>query len=118
MLGHRLTRFSLGFCLLLAGCSLVPATAPREGADVEGVVIALLPDQRALLKATYRAGPYPDTFYVNPGAKVLVREPSGSVRQGDKQDIRVGDRLRAWLTGVELRSLPPQYPARVVEVHR
>jgi len=30
----------------------------------------------------------------------------------------VGDHLRAWLTGIELQSLPPQYPARSVEVHR
>jgi hypothetical protein len=113
-----LTRFLIFFCLLLAGCQVLPVAAPPEGPDVEGVVIALLPDQRALLRATFRTGPYPDTFFVNPGAQVLVRESSGSLRQGDKNDIRVGDHLRAWLTGIELRSFPPQYPARVVEVYR
>lgn len=113
-----LTRSSVFLCLVLAGCNFIAATAPGEGPDVEGVVLHLLPDQRALIEAAYRAGPYPDTFYVNPGAEVLVREPSGSVRKGDKNDIRAGDHLRAWLTGVELRSLPPQYPARVVEVRR
>ena len=117
-----LARLSLFFCLLLAGCSALPATAPGEGPgeapDVEGVVIDLLPDQRALLRATHRAGAYPDTFYVNPGAEVLVQEPGGSLRPGDRKEIRVGDRLRAWLTGVELRSHPPQYPAWRVEVYR
>jgi hypothetical protein len=113
-----LTRLSVFFCLFLAGCTLLPVSTPGEGPDVEGEVISLLPDQRALIRATYRARSFPDTFFVNPGAEVLIRESNGSVRRGDKKDIRVGDHLRAWLTGVELRSFPPQYPARVVEVHR
>jgi hypothetical protein len=105
-------------CILLGGCNFVGATAPGEGPDVEGVVLHLLPDQRALIEASFRAGPYPDTFFVNPGAGVFIREADGSLRRGTKTEIRVGDHLRAWLTGVELRSLPPQYPARIVEVHR
>ncbi len=113
-----LTRLSLSFCFLLGGCNVLTSTTPDERPDVEGVVISLLPDKRAKIEATYKAGPYPDTFYVNPGAEVRVREINGSVRLGDKNDIRVGDHLRAWLTGIELRSLPPQYPARVVEVRR
>jgi hypothetical protein len=111
-------RFSVLCCMLLVGCNLVAVTAPSEGPDVEGVVIHLLPDQRALIVATFRAGAYPDTFYVNPGTDVIFRKSDGTSRRGDKTEIRVGDHLRAWLTGVELRSLPPQYPARVVEVHR
>jgi hypothetical protein len=70
------------------------------------------------VEATFRSGPYPDTFYVNPGAEVLIRAADGSVRHGHKNEIRIGDHLSAWLTGIELRSLPPQYPARVVEVRR
>lgn len=85
---------------------------------MEGRIIGLLPDRRALVETTFRAGPYPDTLYVNPGAEVLVRDTDGSLRKGDRSDIRIGDHLRAWLTGVELRSFPPQYPARVVELRR
>jgi hypothetical protein len=113
-----LVRSALLCCTLLAGCNFLAGTVPGESPDVEGTVIYLMPDQRALVEATFRAGPYPDTFYVNPGTDVFVREPDGTLRRGDKHDIRVGDHLRAWLTGIELRSLPPQYPARVVEVHR
>jgi len=113
-----LTRLSVAFCLFLGGCNFTAATAPAGEPDVEGVVLGLLQDQRALVEATFRAGPYPDTFFVNPGAEVFLRESDGSVRRGDRNDIRVGDHLRAWLTGVELRSLPPQYPARTVEVVR
>lgn len=113
-----LSQFLLCVCLPLTGCNFASVSAPKEGPDVEGVVLSLLPDQRALVEATFRAGAYPDTFFVNPGEEVLVRESDGSLRPGDKHDIQVGDHLRAWLTGIELRSLPPQYPARRVEVHR
>lgn len=107
---------ALPVVLLLAACTPDGPTAPRDSADVEGTVLMLLPDQRALVAATVRAAQHPDTFFVNPGPDVLVRQPDGSVRRGDKHDIRVGDHLKAWLVGIELRSLPPQYPARVVEV--
>jgi hypothetical protein len=113
-----LTRFSVPLSLLLVSCNFISPTAQGEGPDVEGVVLSLLPDQRALVEATFRDGAHPDTFYVNPDAEVLIREPNGSLRRGDKHDIRVGDHLRAWLTGIELQSLPPQYPARRVEVRR
>lgn len=110
-------RFAL-LLSMLAGCAPDGATAPRDNPDVEGIVLHLLPDQRALVEATARTGSYPDTFFVIPGSEVLVRQPDGSLRRGNKHDIAVGDHLRAWLVGIELLSLPPQYPARVVEVRR
>lgn len=112
------TRFVLLVALVLTGCASEGPTGPRDSADVEGIVLALLPDQRVLVETTAQAGRFPDTFFVNPASVVLVRQPDGSLRRGDKGDIQLGDHLRAWLVGVELRSLPPQYPARVVEVRR
>ncbi len=111
MLGRCLTRVLFGFLFLPAAALFRPPHHAKER-DAEGVVIALLPDQRALLKATYRAGPYPDTFYVNPGAKVLVRGAQrlrASRRQAGYSSRRSSARI---FTGVELRSLSPQYPAR------
>jgi len=103
-------------CLLPVACSM--ATLPSGSPEVQGTVISLLPDQRALIQATVRPPELPDTFYVNPGDRVLIRQADGTLRRGNAGDIQVGDHLRAWLTGVELRSLPPQYPARILEVVR
>lgn len=47
---------------------------------------------------------------------VVVHRPDGSVRNGSAADIRPGVTVRAWLTGVELRSLPPQYPTTRIDV--
>jgi hypothetical protein len=49
-------------------------------------------------------------------SSVLVRQPDGSLRSGSAADIAVGTRVRVKTTGTEVRTLPPQYYARWVEV--
>ncbi len=52
---------------------------------------------------------------ISSATTVLVRESNGKLVQGDARDIRPGDSVHAWRTGIELRSLPPQYPvSRVI----
>jgi hypothetical protein len=41
--------------LLLAGCNFIAPTLPGNAPDVEGTVISLLPDQRALVEV-HRSG--------------------------------------------------------------
>jgi hypothetical protein len=49
-------------------------------------------------------------------SSVLVRQPDGSLRSGSAADIAAGARVRVKTTGAEVRTLPPQYYARWVEV--
>jgi hypothetical protein len=41
----------------------------------------------------------------------------GFMRRGGLDDMRIGDTIRAWHTGVEDNSLPPQYDATRIEVY-
>lgn len=109
-------RASILLCAMLGACHGISATAPDEAADVEGRIIGRLEDGRALVEATFRTDAYADTFYVNSAGAIVLRRADGSVRDGDRSDLVVGYHLRAWLTGVELQSLPPQYPAWFIEV--
>jgi hypothetical protein len=49
-------------------------------------------------------------------APVYVRSPDGTLRPGSLADITVGTQVVAWNTGVERRSLPPQWDAARVVV--
>lgn len=53
---------------------------------------------------------------ISPTTAVLVRQPGGALVRGRLGDIVPGASVRAWRTGVELRSLPPQYPVTRIEV--
>jgi hypothetical protein len=49
------------------------------------------------------------------GAPVVARAPDG-LHQYLPTDVSTGQVVAVWDTGVELRSLPPQYFARFVEI--
>ena len=51
-------------------------------------------------------------------APIFVRRADGSLVRGALSDVKAGAELRAWSTGIELRSLPPQWSATRVEVTR
>jgi hypothetical protein len=57
--------------------------------------------------AWVRAGPQTD---------VIFQSVDSRWRAGSSADIPLGAVLRVWTTGVEMRSLPPQYIARRIEV--
>ena len=101
--------------VLLLSCGTSPVET-KVDADVRGVIVGVLPDARALVALDPGHEPLPDTIFVNPGSVINVRTANGSVLSGGRGDIVVGARISAWLTGVELRSLPPQYPAGIVEI--
>lgn len=103
---------------LVAACAGDVLGPPDEAPDVQGTVIGRMPDDRLLLASSVSSDIYPDTFFVNAGSRtnVLVLQADGSYRRGTAADASKGDVVRAWLTGIELRSLPPQYPAWQLEL--
>jgi hypothetical protein len=109
--------------LLAAACSAgaVQPGDPRPDVVVATVVSVEPPSAytRVLVDTAGRAAegnPAP-RFYlvVSDETAVVVRRP-GLARRGRVGDIQPGARVRAWRTGVELRSLPPQYPTTRIEV--
>ncbi len=121
MTRHLLT---LTAVLTLAACSS-DATAPW--APVPDVVTAsvvavgpptdrtyVLVDGGETAASGGAAGRY--ALVVSGATDVLVRQPSGRLVLGRLGDIVPGASVRAWRTGVELRSLPPQYPVTRIEV--
>jgi len=65
----------------------------------------------------------PDTSYYPRGvaldvgrAAIFVRGRDATFRRATSADVVVGATIRAWSTGVELRSLPPQWEAVRVEL--
>lgn len=45
----------------------------------------------------------------SPETPIVVEGANGETRRGFLNDLRPGVRIRAWHTGVAMRSLPPQY---------
>lgn len=56
------------------------------------------------------------TLLTSSAQRIVVHRADGSVRNGSAADIKPGVTVRAWLTGIELRSLPPQYPTTRIDV--
>lgn len=63
-------------------------------------------------------GSAPHEIYVHVPAnsEIVVRQPSGARGRGNVKDLLVGIPISVWHTGVEIRSLPPQYTATRVHV--
>jgi len=58
-----------------------------------------------------------DTVVVrSEGSLIRVQGAGGAWATGATDDIQVGARLRVWTNNVELRSTPPQYTARRIDV--
>jgi hypothetical protein len=110
--------------VLLAGCgALTTETAERRPDLVSARVVAVGPVRvyTAVLVDTAgrvenpmdMAGRY--YLQVGPETRVYTRTPAGGLQGSNVSELRPGDAVRAWRTGVELRSAPPQYPVTRVE---
>lgn len=112
-------------CAAVTGCA-TDATEP--GGPVPGIISASVVEVRSSgdsfsiladsVGGTSDADDPESRFYLitSRAQRVLVHHPDGSVRNGSVDDIVPGVTVRAWLTGVELRSLPPQYPTTRIDV--
>lgn len=120
MKGMRIVLF-LAAVLACAACTARRVPAEPEW-DVVGVVDSTVPadgELRVLLReietpSGERAGPV--WLRVPQGVQVEARRPDGTVSPSDAGAIVPGARIAARHTGVELRSLPPQYIATRVRV--
>ena len=54
--------------------------------------------------------------HVRPSTTLVIRERDGEYREVTTQNIVIGAILRVKTTGVEYRSLPPQYDATWIEI--
>lgn len=96
------------------------STAPGE-ADLAGTVLEVAPQGayhivRIMRSGTTASGPESEALvHVTGTTPVLIPSVEG-VAGGTITDLRVGTRVRVKTTGVEYRSLPPQYRAVWVEL--
>jgi hypothetical protein len=123
----RRSRLALGF-LVAAACSsgAVQPGDPRPDVVVATVVAVEPPSAftRVLVDTAGRStaggaaagNPAPRFYLIVSGETVVVVRRAGFARRGSVGEIQPGARVRAWRTGVELRSLPPQYPTTRIEV--
>ena len=104
-----------------AGAACVGSTAPAGDPDLVGTVarVGTRPRPATVLvgdlqvpAAGYEAGVALDVG----SARIYVRLPDGRLARGRVSDVAVGAAVRAGSTGIELRSLPPQWEATWVEV--
>ena len=83
--------------------------------QVDGLALRLLLDRLGFPEG--QEAPYEQVVVrAETGMVVLIQRANGSWAGGRADDIAVGDSVRVWHTGVELRSLPPQVFARRIEV--
>lgn len=110
--------------VLLAGCgALTTETAEPRPDLVSARVVAVghvSTYTAVLVDSAGRVEDPTDTvgrYYlqVGPGTRVYTRTPGGGLRASEVSALRSGDAVRAWRTGVELRSAPPQYPVSRIE---
>jgi hypothetical protein len=99
------------------------ANGPPGDADwsMEGVIAAVDPGPAATrltvdVSSGAAAEPGRVVLIVSPETEVEVQRADGTSARGGAADLVVGARIRARHTGVEMRSLPPQYQATHIRV--
>ena len=105
--------------IVVAACARHPSLADSD-AEYSGVLSELLPGGAAgtrflIVNATHAEPRDRAIVSVPASAEVRIVEAGGRMRSASAGDLRVGDRLDVWTTGVELRSYPVQVQA--VRVH-
>lgn len=119
------TLLSALFWVALASCAGAPGAGGAGEASLGGLITAVERTPSATHLSIARPQEEPADaradvriLLVRPGTEVFVQRADGTVARGSAADLAVGSRIRAEHTGVELRSLPPQYIAARVWVLR
>lgn len=104
----------------LAACRS-DATAPWEPVpDVVSVSVVTVypstPHARVLVDDMSHGAAQRYFLVLSPTTAILKRQPNGALVGGRRSDIVTGTSVRARRTGIEMRSLPPQYPVTWIEV--
>jgi hypothetical protein len=97
----------------LAACAGAPNGTPAPERAVAGVIATVEPGPvatRVVLETSAEAQ-HPIVLLVERGTAIIVQQSDGALARGSTRDLVVGARIQAEHTGVELRSLAPQYHA-------
>jgi hypothetical protein len=107
--------------LMMASCARQPVAAdhpPFEGRITESATVP--PTQGSPTRIWVTVEPATHTgaagLLIKTSTTIVVQKPDGTHRSGSIADLIEGARYRAWHTGIELRSLTPQYFATRIEV--
>lgn len=118
----RRARIPFAFLLLVAlgachGDPTLPHTPPTEVGPIvaENIQWATLNGRRSILVRPDGAE-CGTAFIVRPATRIRVRNPDGTTHRGTPLELTIGRVVRAWSTGVVLRSCPGQTTAAVIEV--
>jgi hypothetical protein len=123
LLNYRTILFAPAALMLLfaAGCSTATASGVWDSPDLVGTVADVTGDaseRRVLVHdVVMPASGYSaiDLFLSWPGgvgnAQVYFLQRDGRILRGTDLQIQPGSRLRAWTSGLERRSMPPQWDA-------
>lgn len=105
-------------CVAIASCAGAPNGSADVGRTLEGVIVGIDPRPDATrvvieVEPGAPAAPGRKTVILLAGleTEIFIQRADGTVHRGRAADMVVGARVRAEITGVERRSLPPQYEA-------
>jgi hypothetical protein len=121
------TMLRLSLVVLCAGVASCAGRANGSPGDadwsMEGVIAAVEPGPAATrltveVASGAAAEPGRAVLLVSSETEVEVQRADGTSARGGAADLVVGARIRARHTGVEMRSLPPQYQATRIRVLR
>ena len=113
---RRAVRLRTAVLMSVFAIACGPATAPEDRApDFVGTVLHLTTGRSPSLLVDREVG---DTALVRiwAGTRFYRSTDNGRLLATDVEAAAVGDSLEVWTTGVEYRSLPPQYDATQVVV--
>jgi hypothetical protein len=104
-----------------ASCAGGAAGSPEPEWQLQGVIAAVDAGTQGArvtveLDGGTTAEPRRAVLLVSPETVVEVQRPDGSTGRGNAGDLAAGARVRARHTGVEMRSLPPQYVATQLRI--
>ncbi len=121
----RLTRFPIAFVVSIAGCAPA-ASVPDVAPDIVGTITTVQAPATAEGRTRVRieANPADDSgspkmvLAVEPETRILDARGGGEMRPAGLEALRVGARVRAWVTGPIMESYPSQGSAGTIVLDR
>jgi hypothetical protein len=106
---------------VVTGCGSTPVEAEPPVPDFTGKAVSIehrMSDVVSVLINDLRPPPegYQRVVHIDPGTVIVIRQRNGVYGKVGADEIVVGAILSVKTTGVEMRSLPPQYDATWIEI--
>lgn len=114
------SRRLLPHCAVLSfvcgGSGLLDPSSPDLTGTVEGVTGPVGTQLSILVNGVAGSASRRVVVHISSRRPVFVQRPSGSLRRTSWESVAVGASVQVWGTGVESRSLPPQWDALQIVV--